>query len=240
MLQVGCFKWKPKELYRTKFISEHVNVLRHMVDRWYPDPHEFFCVTDDPEGLEEGIRWIPLWSDHSDVPNPSIKNGPSCYRRLKVFSKEAAKIIGERFVLMDLDCVVTGDLRTLWNRDDDFVIWDAGKQWGTFSPQKYNGSMFMLKAGTRTCLWEEFDPRHTPRKVHDAGFRGSDQGWICFRLGKEKTWTRDDGVLSYRKDITPNGWRLPGHARVVFLHGKFDPWQPQVWKLAPWVKEHWR
>lgn len=240
MLHVVVWKWKPDIPYRTKFTAEHVNVCRRMVQRHYKGPHEFCCITDDPLGLEEGIRWIPLWPDHSKLLNPSVKNGPSCYRRLKAFSKEAADLIGERFVSLDLDCVITADLGPLWDRDDDFVIWDAGKQWGTFSPQRYNGSMFLLKAGSRTCLWEEFDPLNTPRKVQEAGFRGSDQGWMCYRLGKEKTWTRDDGVLSYRKDITPNQWRLPSQARIVFFHGKFDPWMKDVQRLAPWVQQHWR
>lgn len=240
MLHVVCFKWKSDIPYRSKFTAKQVHILRNMVRRSYPKPHQFCCITDDPEGLEPDVRYIPLWKDHSTILNPSIRGGPSCYRRLKLFSKEARELVGERIVCLDLDAVFTKDVTTLWDRPDDFVIWDAGNQWGASSPQRYNGSMFMLTAGARTCLWDEFDPNTTPRKVHSAGYRGSDQGWMCYRLGKEKTWTNEDGVLSYRKDITPHGWRLPDHAKIIFFHGKFDPWQPQVWQLAPWVKEHWR
>lgn len=241
MLHVVCFKWKPDIPYRSKFSAKQVHILRNMVRRHYPGPHQFACITDDPEGLEPDVRFIPLWKDHSTILNPSIRGGPSCYRRLKLFSKEAKELVGERIVCLDLDVVFTNDVTSLWDRDDEFIIWDAGNQWGIGSPQNYNGSMFMLTAGARTCLWDEFDPNTTPRKVHERGYRGSDQGWMCYRLGgKEKTWTRNDGVLSYRKDITPNGGRLPAHAKLVIFHGKFDPWAPSVQQISPWIRERYR
>ncbi len=38
------------------FTSEHVNVLRSMIERHYPEPHTLICITDDPSGLDPRIE----------------------------------------------------------------------------------------------------------------------------------------------------------------------------------------
>jgi hypothetical protein len=160
-----------------------------------------------------------------------------------MFSKEAATLIGERIVSMDLDTVITGDITPLLSRKEDFVIW--GGQ--AMQPRMrvpfcwYNGSLMMLKAGTRTRVWEEFDPLKSPRMAHIANARGSDQGWISYCLGdKEAVWTEKEGVASYRNHVVPNRQRLPEGTRIVAFHGKHDPWMPEVQALNPWIKEHYR
>ena len=54
----------------------------------------------------------------------------------------------------------------------------------------------------------------------------------------EATWGKKDGVYSYRKDIAKRGDQLPKDAKVVFFHGKQDPWRPPASNL-PWVKHHY-
>lgn len=44
-LTVVTFKWKTPG-YRAVFESKHVNILRRMVLRHYPDPVRFVCFTD--------------------------------------------------------------------------------------------------------------------------------------------------------------------------------------------------
>ena len=123
MLSVVCFKWKPKPGYRSTYGPHQVHKLRNMVARHYQKPHRFICVTDDAEGLDAGVEVVPLWDDYADIPNPSFRNGPSCYRRLKVFSRDIGNVLGERFVCIDLDVVISGDLRPLFDRTEDFIAW---------------------------------------------------------------------------------------------------------------------
>ncbi len=194
------------------------------------------CVTDDPIGIDPSIRVIPLWLDHARLLSPWGSKNPSCYRRLKVFSKDAARIIGQRFVSLDLDVVICGDMRPIWDRPEDFVIWgDTAK--GT----PYNGGMFLLRAGTRTQVWETFEPAKSPAAGKRKGYVGSDQAWLALCLGdKEAKWSKKDGVYSYRNEIAPNGGRLPANARVVLLHGRFDPWSPGMSEKHNWIAEHYR
>ncbi len=236
MLKVICWKWKPRQGYRSHFYPGTVNTLRSMVRRHYTGEHEFICITDDATGIDPDIRIIPLWNDHANILNPFGAHQPNCYRRLKAFSKEAAEFIGERFVSLDLDTVILKDVAPLWDRKEEFVIWgDTSKK------TPYNGSMFLLKAGSRTRVWETFHPVVSPRASRLAGYFGSDQGWIGKALGPhEKKWSVADGVYSFRNHILPSGKPPPPDARIVFFHGKFDPWQTETQLKHPWIKEHYR
>ncbi len=234
MLSIVCWFWKPPKNYRSQFNATHVNILRAMVSRHYQHPHRFICVTDSPAGIDQRVEIIPLWSDHSEVMNPHGRINPSCYRRLKAFSAEAGGMFGDRFVSLDLDCVITGDLTPLWHRDEDFVIW------GDTNPKTpYNGGMFLLRAGTRTRVWTEFDPIKSPQRSRQLGYFGSDQAWIGACLGpNEKKWTRADGIHSYRNEIGRYGGRLPAGARLVMFHGHVDPDHKEAQRFA-WVREHY-
>jgi hypothetical protein len=229
------WRWTPKHGYRSTFAPETVYSLREMIRRHYARPHRFVCVTDQPEKLK-GIETIKMWPDLCDLPSPIGHTYPSCYRRLKVFAPEAGSVFGERLVSIDLDTVIVGDMVPLFDRPEDFVIWGES-DFPRTTP--YCGSLWMLKTGTRPQVWTEFDRKSSPKRAWQAGCRGSDQGWISFILGPhEATWTRADGVYSYRKHIATNNNHLPQDARVVAFHGKVDPWQYRTQQI-PWVAAHY-
>lgn len=236
MLEVCTFKWKPPHGYRSKFTADHVNTLAKMVARHYAGPHRFNCITDDPKGIDESIRIIPLWADHGQLPSAYGARNPSCYRRLKLFSEEARELVGPRFVSLDLDMVITGDLSPLWDRLEDFVIIKSA----TPPPRYlYNGSMLMMTAGCRRQIWDEFDPVKSPRETLARRFFGSDQAWISMQLGPgEATWDIDEGVYSFQIHLMRAGGKLPKNARIVSFHGAVDPWSPQAQRLK-WVREHY-
>lgn len=236
MLDVVTFKWKPiQRHYRSKFSAEHVNTLASMVMRNYKKPHRFNCITDDPRGIHPDIRIIPLWNDYSNLQSAYGARNPSCYRRLKLFSKEAAEIIGPRFVCMDLDIVITDELYSLWDREEDFVIIKSP----TIGPRyRYNGSMLMMTAGCRSFVWETFDPIKSPRQTLVHRMFGSDQAWISLILKNEATWDQADGVYSYRIHLLPNGEKLPDNAKIVSFHGSDDPWGARAQRLD-WVRNNY-
>ncbi len=225
------------EGYRSSFGPSTVNVLRRMVARHYPRPHRFLCVTDDPVGVDPEVTIVPPWNDHAGLPSPAGGKNPSCYRRLRAFAPDIAAVFGRRFVSLDLDTVITGDLRPVWDRTEDFVIY------GDTNPRTfYNGSMCLMTAGARAQVWTTFDPERSPRAAKLAGHFGSDQGWISHCLGpRESKWTRADGVYSFRNDFAlPRRTALPADARVVVFHGRLDPWTEYTQRHWPWVTEHYR
>lgn len=235
MITVVCWRWKAPYRFRSTYTPATVFALRRMVAEHYAAPHRFVCVTDDPRGLD-GIETIPIWREGLQILPPEGLKWPSCYVRLRAFSIEALGWFGERYVSLDLDTVITGDLTPLFERTEDFVIWNETDWPGV---QHYNASIWLHTPGTRTQVWEQFDPRRSPREAYKAGGRGGDQAWISHILGPgEAVFTPADGVLSYRRHIEANGGRLPAGARIVNFHGVVDPWNP-VAQALPWVREHY-
>ena len=233
---IVVFKWR-KPGYRSVFTSTHVNTAYSMVKRWYPHPFRFICITDDPSGIIPQVECAPMWRDFMDLRNPTWPAiAPNCYPRLRTFSKEFEALAGERFVCMDLDVVITGDLTPLWHRPEDFVIYASARSNG-----HYNGSMWMMTAGCRSQVWEDFDPVESPKLANSAGNNGSDQGWIQYRLGKgEATWDVKDGIYSYRGDMKWTQKSLPSDARVVVFHGIPKPWEKKARDMSPWIDAYYR
>ena len=227
MLTFVTFKWETPG-YRAKFTAEHVNTLARMVARHYAKPHRFICITDDAAGIEPHIETFPLWDDYASVPNPTGGGRPSCYRRLKLWSPDMGWMLGERFVLLDLDAVIVSDITSLLDRPEEVVMWKSphGK-W------PYNGAFYMANVGARPQVWEAFDPVESPRATHRKGYRGSDQAWLSLILGPdEAAYTEMDGVYIENR----LGGNLPANARVVFMCSDKPPWKMQ----QRWVTEHYR
>lgn len=219
---------------RYSFDAKSVNTLFRMVDRHYSAPHRNVCVTNLREGIDPSIEIVPDTEDWANLPNPNGRHNPSCYRRLRAFHPYAGQIFGERLVSIDLDTVIVGDLMPLFDRPEDFVIWGQSDYPRT---QFYNGSLWMLRTGTRPKVWTKFD-KYAPLKARKSGQKGSDQGWLAHILGpNEATWGQRDGVVSYRVHVAPTG-KLPENARVVSFHGRLNPWSYEV-QNTPWIKEHW-
>lgn len=236
MLSVVCWKWTPKTNYRSKFAAEHVNTLASMVARHFHEPYEMVCVTDNWKGIDSSVRIVPLWRDFERIDSPHGGGNPSCYRRLKAFDSAMAHVLGKRFVSVDLDVVITGDVTPLWTRKEDFVIW--GDQ---LKGTPYNGSMWLMTAGARHRVYAEFDPETSPETTLRAKLLGSDQAWISHILGPgEATWTANDGVYAYRTHVRRNKYQLIDDARIVFFQGNIDPWSEFAKKYSPWVREHYR
>jgi hypothetical protein len=231
-----CWKWKSPVGYRSHFDAATVNVLYSMLERHYHAPFELVCVTDDPAGISPYVRTVKLWSDYANVPSPHGRGSPSCYRRLKMFSREAATILAPRFVSIDLDVVICGDVTALFAHTLDFKMYGD-----TARGTPYNGSLIQHTAGTRPQLWEDFNPLTSPQIGLKLKYIGSDQAWIGACLGpNEAKFTAADGVYSYRNQIAPKGGMLPVTAKIVIMHGHVDPWNPLMQRKHAWIKEHYR
>lgn len=237
MITVVTWKWRAPWRFRSTYAPDTVHTLRAMVARHYPAPHRFVCITDDAAGLD-GIDTLPIFRDWIDIPPPEGHNWPSCYVRLHAFAPEFGALIGaDRYVSLDLDTVITGDLTPIFDRPEPFVIWDE-TDWPR--TQFYNASIWLHTPGTYSDIYTRFDPRRSPRQAFLAGGRGGDQAWISYVLGPGHPVfsAAADGVISYRRHVQPGGGALPAGARVVNFHGVVDPWSPSAQAL-PWVKEHY-
>lgn len=235
---IVTFKWRGPSGYRSKYAAAHVNTMRAMFARHLHIPHDFVCITDDAAGLDEGVRVVPLWKDHGDLPSPHGPSEPSCFRRLRLFAKDAEKIVGaKRFAWCDLDLVLTGDVTPIFNRPEPIVLLPAQSAYIPF-----NGSMVLMDAGCRPEVWETFDPNTSPQRNVAAKCLGSDQGQIsyCLKDRNEATWKPGpggDGIYFMHRHHL--GEHLPMDCRLVSFHGRGDPWSSRFSHLK-WVRQNYR
>jgi len=197
-LRVVTWLWGAPKGAKVSFGADQVNTLLSMVDRHYRLPYEMVCVTDDSKGIDGAVRTLKLPNDYAHLEHPQLGQGHStCYRRLQMFAPEMADILAPRFVSVDLDVVVMGDLEPLWKRKEEYVGWSPGFFW---SP--YNGSMTLMTAGSRRQVWDKF--RANPGKVTGEaaaqGLVGTDQAVVAHVLGPgQPVWTDQDGVWAFRQ-----------------------------------------
>lgn len=224
-LLVMTWLWR-QEGGRVEFTAEHVNIWAAMVRRHCSLDIEIACVTDLAQGIDPSIRIITPPGFHDDLKTSRWRGGrPSCYRRLAMFSPDAADLFGaDRFVSMDLDCVIGGSIDSILDRPEDFVICgpsQAGARW------IYNGSMMLMDAGARRCVYDDFTPEGA--EAASLRFVGSDQAWIAYALGNgEATWTPDHGVVRWNGDRS---------GPLMFFPGNIKPWDCIADRF---VGEHYR
>lgn len=231
-LSLILWKWHSAH-YRAKFTGDHVNAVARMARRNYRGELRVICVTDDATGIDPDVEVLPDWRDWAAIPSPHGKGAPACYRRLRGFHPDIAQHFGPRFVSLDLDVVIVGDMTPVWDRDDDFVgLRDA------YHPRQLNGSMWLLRSGSRPDVWTDFAAAKARRAAALAGYRGSDQAWMTYKLLAEPTWEKGAGIYSYRRNILADGNRLPPDARMVTFHGQTKPWDANA-QAIEWVREHW-
>lgn len=215
---------------RTRYTAGHVNIWAAMLDRHLTIPHRKACVTDMPVGLRQDIEVIPPPRCFEDVRIPTWgPHMPQCLRRIAMFRRDAADWIGsERFVCMDVDCIVSASLDPVFSRREDLVLYRGTA--GSHGRRPYNGSLLMMTAGARPSVFEQF----TPQGAVAAGrkYIGSDQAWISHILGYgEATFGDEHGVQWW-------GRFSQASCRVLFFPGF-----PKPWKLVGrdgWVTQHYR
>lgn len=234
-ITIVCFKWKKNNKgYKLKapveYTSDHANILYHSIKRNTTLSFDFVCVTDDPRGLDPEITYVPLWNICSNL--------GGCYNRLYIFSKEIKNILGPRFICIDLDCVIVGNIDNILLRSEDFVI---NRYYSNNNiNQMYNGALILMNSGARTNVWNKFKKDETANLLEiikkELLLVGSDQAWIHYVLGTEEaTFTCEDGVYDY--SLIRNKEKLPENARIVFFHGALDPSLEK--DNVKWVKDHW-
>jgi hypothetical protein len=252
VLRVLSWLWsQDRTIYR--YTAEDVDTWASMVSRHLTLPHRLACVTNTPEGIDSSIEILPLPEiGVSSARWPSSKGLPQCFRRLDLWRTDAANVYGERIVSMDLDCVVTANLDPLLDRPDDVVMCQ-----GKAGKAAYNGSMLLLKAGSRPEVFERISQSEI--EVATERYLGSDQAWIGHVLGPhEAAWTENDGVYRYSVDRFPAPVRNrrnfarsrnafprqemnpepPADMRILFFAGNYKPRDLRA--VYPFIERNYR
>jgi lipopolysaccharide biosynthesis glycosyltransferase len=242
-ISVVTFYWESES---KEYLPKHVNALAKAVKEHLSLPHRFICVYDaeNISGFDESVelvqlpkhaRWLGL------LANPVKPTLPSSYRRLWAFSKEA-KCLGDRILLLDIDCLIVGDLQPLFEfSDDDFIGWRPNSEdrpevtRRTGGVKRIGGGTWLLRTGTHTHIWRDFNPDMI-LKAKKAGWRGSDQAWLSYNFASTCTvFPREMGIYHTQDARTWEG-KVPENARIIHFNGKINPWEDDA-RAISWYCE---
>lgn len=227
MITVVSWLWAQPE-GRTTYRPEHVWLWADMVSRNLVMPHRLACVTTETD-LPPSVERIDPPGEFEDVQPKWGVRKPNCFRRLVMFKRNAAKTFGRRFVSMDLDVVIGGQLDPLFDRREDLVLYK-----GTAPARPYNGSMMLIKAGCRPQVYDDFD--QAGADASGEAFHGSDQAWLAHKLGpNEAVWTEADGIYHWVEYLKAVKRCRP---KVLFFPGKTKPWT--MAPIFPFIRDNYR
>ncbi|HET7378363.1 MAG TPA: hypothetical protein VFK30_16750, partial [Anaerolineae bacterium] len=206
--------------------------------------HEFVCLSDRDKGFRHDIRLLGL-------PKAGARTSdPMALKRIWMFSEEAGEVIGPRFINIDLDTVIVGDITPLLSRTEDFVVWkapfyDARHHSINGPPYCYNASLMMMNAGARAFVRERFaeNPEREIQYAEHSGwvYHGDSDIVSNMLIPREATWDLSDGLYAYWTHLDCGDKPLPADARIVSFYGpRCDPADPKTQQKSPWIKEHWR
>jgi hypothetical protein len=187
-----------------KYDATYVNRLHSMVSRHLSLPHRFLCLTEDPAGVSCETEMLDA-------------NLDGWWHKITLFRPEPYGIRG-RMLFIDLDTVITGSLDEMATYPADFCILDD------FLGNGYGSGVFLLEAGARPQVWEQFN-EHVPQRFY------GDQDWISSQLAGEATWPKE-WCRSYRLHARE---AIPEGAKMICFHG-----QPKMDQCSGWVAEYWR
>jgi hypothetical protein len=259
-LSVVCWKWD------TLYNYVYVNRLRSMLERHLHIPHQMYCFTDNPVGIDPRIRTLPI---EDTFPGMISRSGYQAnFRKLKTFDPALASMFGPRVLLLDLDIVITGDVTPVFSRTEPLLCYNEG--WGCKDTGVRNTSVVLMDTGILRHMWTEFkaDPAGVWEKAAVTGGKNnSDQAVFSYYTRDMNVVLLDgpsDGVFPFylnwhdRLDYpleyniegafvpAPNGYgrymgaKIPVGARLVVFWGLAKPAWLSVQRACPWVTECWQ
>jgi hypothetical protein len=247
-LLVGCYLWSDggwseNHAKGFRYGPKHVRHLKDAVKEHLTAPHEFICITDDPDkfDLDADIRAVKL-DTTCHVPGKE-------WAKWMTFHPDGQNLFGgERMLQLDLDAVICGNIDHLVWRDEDIVCWRNPARQPYLNPAKYtgrayyNGSIILHTLGTGAYGYNLF--ADNKRKI--AGRMRDTQCLMSFLLGPDAPYWDDlDGIYRLERDDTPGSGigrylDLPKGACMVFFPGsEHKPWLEKVREDWPWVETYW-
>ena len=249
---IACFKWG--EGYPCKYTNIAFRALQDRMDT----PFRFVCITDDPNGLADGIETLPLPAFKMDRKDWHKGMWP----KLSIFAPGLFEK-GTPVLMLDVDVVVVKDLSPLIARIQqsnalhimqevpDTLPRLFPKTFG--KPLKSNSSVVGFVAGTQNHIFESFADK---TYAELSKFR-NDQNYIHAHAKDRQSWPIG-WMLSFKKSLA---WHFPVNlvrpvpypdGYIVIFHGTPNPEDMtkgpfKRWGSAEkfgyfpvsWIKKYW-
>jgi hypothetical protein len=252
VLNVVCAKWG------TTYSAEYVNRLYMAVLRNTQRRVNFFCVTDDPVGIDSAIEQIKLIPfAFQDQLVRAQKNSPKrdgAYTKVAMFAPDLLDVTGP-VLAFDLDVVITGSIDSLADFAPGKVAMAAPFANSSKRPTYGEGSVIKFEPEHHAFLFTDL-AKDTEAMVRRS--YGSEQSYTSSRAKERGLFSTfpDDWVVSFKHHCRPirplNVFRTPYkpvNAKIVCFHGRpkieeavsgFTSDILHRTKPAPWILNYWK
>ena len=195
MYNIICLK------HGTKYGPEYVNKLKYMIKRHTTVPFNFFCFTEQTQGLDNDVTVISL-------PNDIRFSG--WWWKPYVF-KEGLFPSGTVNFFIDLDMVIVNNIdKLLTYMPNEFVgLQDLGRVFGQ-NLNKLGSAILKWNANTHTDIWNTLDK--TPSIAQR--FRG-DQDYLWHYQKDKIKFYPETWIRSYK-------WEIRSRSELVRINGKLN------------------
>lgn len=239
--------------YGTRYPAHYVNILHAAVGKYLKRPHLFHCCTDDPSGIDPGVRII-------DFPeNPGLRSWwPHILVKLCLTREGLGNLSGPTLFL-DLDVAITGEIDCFFDYEKgrNCIIhnWvNKRKELIRNRPHVGNSSIFRFDAGPQSAyIYETF-----LKEMHlaeDTSEFNTEQAYLTHAM-KDVAWWPDEWARSYKWHCRPTFPlnlftipRKPKDCRILVFHGHPDPDEAITGYKgkrlhhnmlpSPWIAEFW-
>ncbi|WP_303721225.1 hypothetical protein [Malonomonas rubra] len=251
---VICIKWG------TAYNAEYVNRLYRMIKRNTTKQFNFYCFTDDVEGLSSEIITQPMTSL-----NVKPEENKYAYRKeAGLCDNNLGGLNGQRVLYFDLDVVIVDNIDCFFEfpSGNEFVIIN---DWNTRGDHVGQASCYSWVVGELGFVKKYFEEH--PREVVEKYFTASQEflsDQVVEHYGKLNFWP-ESWCRSFRFHCLPKGVlrhfftaKIPVGAKVLVFHGSPNPheaiqgvWSTVVkipaWKrlykvVKPtrWIEDFWK
>lgn len=227
--QYVCMKWG------TKYPAADVNRLYQAVRASTPGEMRFYCLTDDPAGIDPSVTVHP-------IPDLPIRLGGAerGWRKLALFSPAFTAIQGPTLFL-DLDMIIVGSLAPFFEVGQDFHVIKDYKRFRYRNSYTGNTSVFLFIGGQDYGVYRGLSDKG-PAVAQE--FRNEQEflSNVMRGLGKLRYWPQG-WCPSYKYHCIPSFpmslWqepRLPPEAKVLVFHGHPKPEEAVAGKGNKWYR----
>lgn len=243
---VLCMRWG------ALYPPAYVNVLHSAVRRYLAGEFRFVCLTNEPDGLDEGIEAFPI----PDLGFDEFHWRHGAWPKLSVFVPDLYGLRG-RALFIDLDSAIVGPLDPFFDAVGDLVSIGGGKGWrrGSSNPNPSLASgVFAFDLGSQPQIATRF--QQDPVGAYER-FQ-LEQRFIQEHVTAWSTWPTS-WVISFkrhlRRPILVDRFLAPRHpgpeVHIVAFHGRprpIDLIQPTGnWDRFPhwgrgqvkWLADYW-
>lgn len=234
-----CIKWG-KGYYPAKY----VNNLYNMTKRNTNYKINFYCFTEDSEGLDENIIVKPL-------PVMNVEDLRYAYRKeAGLCEDKLGDLEGQRVLYFDLDTLIVDNIDDFFElpKNDEFYIIN---DWNTKGNNVGQASCYSWVVGTLGYVKTDFEK--DPISIYNKFYTASQEylsSKVIEKYGKLNFWP-EEWSCSFRFHCLPTAYipflrrfkmaEIRKNAKIVCFHGtpKLDDAIKGYWPTNNWWKKFW-